>query len=154
LRLYTRVVGTPTGWARRGMLGVEVQEPARVVPFYLAGTVLIAAARVRRVRGRASARPRRRLAPEADEARQLQRRLLPTDPPPVPGLQVAALFQAAHEVSGDFYLFPDAPAGRLRLVLGDVAGKGIAAALTASLAAGFLHAYAESAADPAALLTA
>jgi len=154
LRLYTRVVGTPTGWARRGMLGVEVQEPARVVPFYLAGTVLIAAARVRRVRGRASARQRRRLAQEADEARQLQRRLLPTDPPPVPGLQVAALFQAAHEVSGDFYLFPDAPAGRLRLVLGDVAGKGIAAALTASLAAGFLHAYAESAADPAALLTA
>jgi Stage II sporulation protein E (SpoIIE) len=154
LRLYPRAVGTATGWVRRGMVEVKVQEPARVVPFFLAGTVLLAAARASRVRGRASAQQRRRLAREADEARGLQRSLLPATPPPIPGLQVAALFQAAHEVSGDFYVFPDAPAGRLRLVLGDVAGKGIAAALTASLAAGFLHAYAENAADPAALLTA
>jgi hypothetical protein len=153
LRLHSRLVGTHAGWGRRGMVSVDVTL-ARAVPFYLIGTVLLAAARVRRVRGRAGARQRRRLAQEADEARGLQRSLLPAAPPPVPGLQAAMLFQAAHEVSGDFYLFPDAPAGRLRLVLGDVAGKGIAAALTASLAAGFLHAYAESAADPAALLTA
>jgi serine phosphatase RsbU (regulator of sigma subunit) len=153
LRLRTRIVGTRTGWVRRGAADVGVQELSRVVPFYLAGTLLIAAARVRRVSGRAGTEQRRRLAREADEARGLQRSLLPASPPPVPGLQVASLFQAAHEVSGDFYLFPEAPAGRLHLVLGDVAGKGIAAALTASLAAGFLHAYADSFDDPAALLT-
>jgi sigma-B regulation protein RsbU (phosphoserine phosphatase) len=70
----------------------------------------------------------------------------------VKGIQLASLFQAAHEVSGDFYLFPEAPPGTLRLVMGDVAGKGLPSALTAALAVGFLHAGSEGAADPAALL--
>jgi sigma-B regulation protein RsbU (phosphoserine phosphatase) len=154
MRVHTRLVGTAAGWARRGMVEVELHEPGRVLPLYLAGTLLLAAVRVGSVRRRASVQQRRRLAREADEARGLQRSLLPAAPPPVPGLQIAMLFRAAHEVSGDFYLFPEVPNGRFCLVLGDVAGKGIAAALTASLGAGFLHACAENAADPAALLAA
>lgn len=96
----------------------------------------------------------RRLEKEADEARQMQLSLLPAAPPVSAGVQLAALFEAAHEVSGDFYLFPSAPPGVLRLVIGDVAGKGVPAALTAALAVGLLRGGAEAAAGPATLLQA
>ncbi len=118
----------------------------------LGSSVLLAALRVSRLRRQAREEQRRRLEKEADEARQMQRSLLPAAPPPAAGVQLAALFQAAHEVSGDFYVFPSAPPGMLRLVLGDVAGKGLPAALTAALAVGFLRGGADAAADPAALL--
>jgi serine phosphatase RsbU (regulator of sigma subunit) len=122
-------------------------------PLALLGiSACVATAHVTGRRWQAAKEQHRRLEQEADEARQMQRSLLPTAPPPAAGVQLAALFQAAHEVSGDFYLFPSAPPGVLRLVLGDVAGKGVPAALTAALAVGLLRGSAEAAADPATLL--
>jgi serine phosphatase RsbU (regulator of sigma subunit) len=115
-------------------------------------SLLFAALRARHLRRRIVRERQRRLGKEADEAREMQLSLLPAAPPPAPGVQLAALFRAAHEVSGDFYLFPSAPAGTLRLVVGDVAGKGLPSAITAALAVGFLRAGAETAPDPAALL--
>ena len=120
--------------------------------FALLGGGVLAAIRVPILRQQALKEQHRRLGKEADEAREMQVSLLPAAPPAATGVQLAALFQAAHEVSGDFYLFPDAPPGTLRLVMGDVAGKGLPSALTAALAVGFLHAGSESAASPAALL--
>jgi serine phosphatase RsbU (regulator of sigma subunit) len=118
----------------------------------LFGSAVFATIRVQQQRHRALKEQHRRLEQEADEARQMQLSLLPAAPPALEAVQLATLFEAAHEVSGDFYLFPHAPPGALRLVLGDVAGKGLPAALTAALAVGFLRAHAEGAADPAALL--
>lgn len=112
----------------------------------------LAALRVRRLRRRDEAQHRVRLKTEVDEAREMQRSLLPTGAPKAAGIEIFALFEAAHEVSGDFYLFPSAPPGTVRLVLGDVAGKGLPSALTAALAVGFLQGGSEAAPDPAALL--
>ncbi|EIV92583.1 PAS domain S-box [Frankia sp. QA3] len=84
----------------------------------------------------------------------LQRTLLPPVLPPVPGLEVAAHYHIASldEVGGDFYdLFPLA-AGTWGLFLGDVRGKGAAAAAVTSLVRYTLRAAAVYDPDPAAVL--
>jgi phosphoserine phosphatase RsbU/P len=50
----------------------------------------------------------------------------------IPGLDIAAVNLPAAEVSGDFYDFLPAGPGRYLLVVGDVAGHGVASALTTS----------------------
>jgi serine phosphatase RsbU (regulator of sigma subunit) len=62
-------------------------------------------------------------------AEQIQRRFLPQSVPTVPGYEFFAHYRAAYEVGGDYYDFVPLPDGRLALTLGDVAGKGVAAAL-------------------------
>lgn len=69
-------------------------------------------------------------------ARRLQRTLLPAATPDVPGLEVAARYLPADpsEVGGDFYDWYDAGDKRWYLQIGDVCGKGPAAASRALLA--------------------
>jgi sigma-B regulation protein RsbU (phosphoserine phosphatase) len=69
-------------------------------------------------------------------ARALQESLLPPSLPPVPGLEVAALYRPADasQVGGDFYDLFELPSGDWALVIGDVSGKGPAAAGVTSLA--------------------
>jgi phosphoserine phosphatase RsbU/P len=69
---------------------------------------------------------------DLDQAGEIQRGLLPTATPDVPGLDVAGFNQACRTVGGDYYDFFVYPDGRLAAVLGDVAGKGMAAALMMS----------------------
>jgi hypothetical protein len=75
---------------------------------------------------------------EMELARQTMRNLLPESPPLVPGLELAAISLAAEAVGGDFYgyypleLEQERSHGRLGLALGDIAGKGLAAALLSS----------------------
>jgi len=77
-----------------------------------------------------------RLRNELDTAREIQRQLLPTGAREVPGLDLAAAYVPARELGGDFYDFLPYGKGRLAFALGDVSGKGTAAALYASLAIG------------------
>jgi serine phosphatase RsbU (regulator of sigma subunit) len=62
-------------------------------------------------------------------ARQVQQSFLPRRFPEVAGMQFCASYKAALEVGGDFYDFIPLASGRLAIVVGDVAGKGIPAAL-------------------------
>jgi serine phosphatase RsbU (regulator of sigma subunit)/pSer/pThr/pTyr-binding forkhead associated (FHA) protein len=62
-------------------------------------------------------------------ARQVQRALLPQCLPDVPGYEFDAYYEPAQEVGGDYYDFIPLPRQRLGILLGDVAGKGVAAAL-------------------------
>src|SRR3989440_8029952 len=78
----------------------------------------------------------RRLQSELDTAREIQRQLLPTGAREVPGLDLAAGYVPARELGGDFYDFLPYGQGRLGFMLGDVSGKGTAAALYGSLAIG------------------
>ncbi len=78
----------------------------------------------------------RRLSSDLDTAREIQRQLLPTGAREVPGLDLAAAYVPARELGGDFYDFLPYGEGRLALTLGDVSGKGTAAALYGSLAIG------------------
>jgi serine phosphatase RsbU (regulator of sigma subunit) len=68
---------------------------------------------------------------EADlnAARRVQKSLLPTAPPEVPGYQFFDYYEAANQVGGDFYDYIPLRDGRVAIVLSDVSGKGVAAAL-------------------------
>ncbi len=72
---------------------------------------------------------KRRLEEEIRIARRIQRRLLPADDPHIPGLDVAAFNHPSLEVSGDVYDFVEITADQLGIMIGDVAGKGIAAGI-------------------------
>jgi len=62
-------------------------------------------------------------------ARRVQQSFLPGEPPKIPGMEFCAWYKAALQVGGDFYDFIPLPNDRLGLVVGDVAGKGMPAAL-------------------------
>jgi serine phosphatase RsbU (regulator of sigma subunit) len=70
-----------------------------------------------------------RVKNELDLARQVQLNFLPRHPPQVPGYEFYAFYEAAREVGGDYYDFITLAENRLAITLGDVAGKGMPAAL-------------------------
>ena len=78
-----------------------------------------------------------RLKREFDLARRLQKLLLPKRRRA--GFPLLAVNLPAHEISGDFYDYFDLPDGRIGFVIGDVAGKGLDAALLMTRAASLLR---------------
>jgi serine phosphatase RsbU (regulator of sigma subunit) len=62
-------------------------------------------------------------------ARQVQLSFLPKKPPVLAGYEFFAHYEPALEVGGDYYDFVPLPGDRLGVALGDVAGKGVSAAL-------------------------
>jgi serine phosphatase RsbU (regulator of sigma subunit) len=74
-------------------------------------------------------REQERIEQELQTARSIQRAFLPGEVPSLPGWQFVPYYQPAREVGGDFYDFLPCADGRLSLVIGDVSGKGIPAAL-------------------------
>jgi serine phosphatase RsbU (regulator of sigma subunit) len=70
-----------------------------------------------------------RLEQELRTAQEIQHTFLPKEVPVINGWQLAPFYQSAREVGGDFYDFIPFDDGRVGLVIGDVAGKGIPAAL-------------------------
>lgn len=95
----------------------------------------------------------RRLLDDLDTAREIQRQLLPTGAREVPGLDLAAAYVPARELGGDFYDFLPYAEGQIALALGDVSGKGTAAALYGSLAIGTMRELVvEHATQPAKML--
>lgn len=73
---------------------------------------------------------RERLNREVEIAREVQERLFPQTLPPIAGVEYAGACRPALGVGGDYYDFLALPGGRLGIAIGDVSGKGIAAALT------------------------
>jgi phosphoserine phosphatase RsbU/P len=72
---------------------------------------------------------RERLKLDLELARVVQRGFLPPRLPEVRGYEFFAYYEPAFEVGGDYYDFIPLPGQRLAVMLGDVAGKGVAAAL-------------------------
>ena len=85
------------------------------------------------------AQQRKTLERELALAEETQKALLPIVIPVVPGWQLAAFSKPTRYVGGDFYDFLQSPGGSLVGVLGDVAGKGVSAALISSMILGSLH---------------
>ncbi len=71
----------------------------------------------------------RRAAQELEIAKQVQARLFPQTLPPIRTLEYAGMCIQARQVGGDYYDFLDLGGERFGFVIGDIAGKGIAAAL-------------------------
>ncbi|GAC1616847.1 MAG: hypothetical protein PVS2B2_07750 [Candidatus Acidiferrum sp.] len=81
----------------------------------------------------------RRLQADLETAREIQMQLLPSGAREIPGLDLASAYVPARELGGDFYDFLPYGEGRLAIALGDVSGKGTAAALYGSLATGTMR---------------
>jgi phosphoserine phosphatase RsbU/P len=98
-------------------------------------------------------REQTRVAAELEAAREIQQRLVPAQLPEVRGYTIEAAYFPAHEVGGDFYQVFEREDGAQLVVVGDVSGKGLRAAMTGTLALGALRALAAQGLGPGELLT-
>jgi sigma-B regulation protein RsbU (phosphoserine phosphatase) len=92
------------------------------------------------------------ISQELETARRIQASLLPRQMPGVRGLTLAARYLPMAAVGGDLYDFLAADEERVGILVADVSGHGVPAALIASMVKVALTAQAEHAADPAAVL--
>jgi phosphoserine phosphatase RsbU/P len=96
----------------------------------------------------------RRSNVERAAAVALQRSLIPTMLPPVPGLELSARYLPAHDggVGGDWYDVFRLPGDQVGVVIGDVVGRGLAAAVVMGRLRSALRAYALEVLDPSIVL--
>ncbi|HEV2323772.1 MAG TPA: SpoIIE family protein phosphatase [Terracidiphilus sp.] len=80
-----------------------------------------------------------RLSQEMEAARSVQSLLIPAAPPATPGFAVEHIYLPASEVGGDFFQVLPGDDGSLLIVVGDVSGKGLQAAMTVSAIVGALR---------------
>ncbi len=92
----------------------------------------VAAIRIEHTRLAEVEQAERLLAKELEQAAEIQQRLLPAYAPQVPGVDLAGYNAPCRTVGGDYYDFLTYPDGRVAMLVGDVAGKGMPAALLMS----------------------
>lgn len=93
-----------------------------------------------------------RLSKEAQAAATIQQRLLPAQPPSINGYRFIGRNVPCYEVGGDYYDCIEREDGRRAIVIGDVAGKGMGAALLMAVLQATFHAHARTSADPRTLI--
>jgi phosphoserine phosphatase RsbU/P len=89
---------------------------------------------------------------ELEAARQVQQVILPDAMETVPGFRVETVYQPAQQVGGDFFQVIPAGTGGMLVVVGDVAGKGLPAAMLVSVLVGATRGVAAYTSDPVELL--
>jgi hypothetical protein len=143
------------GWQRLDFLDNPVQfgpisvQPADIGDFLF----LLAIAIVMFLRFTRVSREQARAAAELSAAREIQQRLVPASLPALAGYTLEAAYLPAQEVGGDFYQVLSQSDGSALVVVGDVSGKGLNAAMTGALAIGALRTLAAENLGPAALLS-
>ena len=107
------------------------------------------------------AESRRRLRVELDKAaldtelaaaREIQRLMVPEMLPPTPGYAIESIYHPAAQVGGDFFQVIPLDGGQTLVVVGDVSGKGLSAAMIVSMIIGMLHTISRISQDPAQIL--
>ena len=100
------------------------------------------------------ARERAQAAAELEAARVVQQVLVPEETPAIPGFVLHSTYKPAGQVGGDFFQFLPVKGGGVLVVIGDVSGKGMPAAMTVSLLVGTVRTLAHYTQSPAEILTA
>lgn len=96
-----------------------------------------------------SSREEQRLKSALQTAHDIQQSLVPVDIPSLGGLHTEIVYLAAEEVGGDFCQILPRPDSSILIVIGDVSGKGLQAAMVGTLAVGALRSMADEAIGPA-----
>jgi serine phosphatase RsbU (regulator of sigma subunit) len=104
----------------------------------------VAAIRVENARLLEEQLDRERLEHELQLASEIQQRFQPTAPPHVAGYELQGISFPCYEIGGDYYDFIERADGRMIIALGDVSGKGTAAALLMSSLHAAVHAQASA----------
>lgn len=115
---------------------------------FVAGLGIIASRRASASQERLAA-----IRQELETARRIQESTLPGEPPRIPGLDLAARYVSASEVAGDFYDFLPDEGRRLGMIVADVSGHGVPAALVASMLKVAVASQAVHTASPARMLS-
>ncbi len=150
----------PTGWTIFG-LSVFVGQIADVALSAVLGVLIIS-------RFQRSQRRKQQLEADLRQAQQVQQVLLPQEIPALPGFRIDCEYRPAQEVGGDFFQVletgrsldraqraPDALRARdgsVLVVIGDVSGKGVKAAMLVALIIGTLRTIAEETEEPQMIL--
>ena len=92
----------------------------------------VAAIRIEHARLNEIEEAERAMAKEMQQAALIQQGLLPSKPPTVAGLDIFGKTTACHTVGGDYFDYLEFPDGRIAVLVGDVAGKGMPASLLMS----------------------
>ena len=98
------------------------------------------------------ANEKKRLDHDLQIARDIQRILLPSKPPPIDGFDIAGVNFPARQVSGDYYDYIKVDDERLGVVIADVSGKGVPASLIMAICRSVLRAEARQAKSPGEVL--
>ncbi|MDE3185903.1 MAG: SpoIIE family protein phosphatase, partial [Acidobacteriota bacterium] len=98
------------------------------------------------------ARERAHAADELEAARVVQQVLIPEEIPDIPGFTIQSVYKPAGQVGGDFFQILPLDQGGVLVVIGDVSGKGMPAAMMVSLLVGKLQTLAEFTSSPAEIL--
>jgi hypothetical protein len=93
-----------------------------------------------------------RMEMEVRSAREVQQVLVPEAVPAVPGFAIDSVYKPAAELGGDFFQVISLPDASTLMVIGDVSGKGLKAAMTVSLIVGTLRTLADYTQEPAEIL--
>jgi sigma-B regulation protein RsbU (phosphoserine phosphatase) len=149
------IIGAYMGWKTVARMGNSLHLGVFAVQtFDFAGLLfLLAIGVVMFFRFTRVSREQARSAAELQAAREIQQRLVPTALPQVAGYTLEAAYFPAEEVGGDFYQVLEQADGGTLIVVGDVSGKGLKAAMTGTLAIGALRTLADEGLKPAALLS-
>jgi serine phosphatase RsbU (regulator of sigma subunit)/pSer/pThr/pTyr-binding forkhead associated (FHA) protein len=113
----------------------------------------IAAIRIENARLAEVEERQRLLRKELEQAAEIQRSLLPKSPPQIPGIELAGLSLPCRSVGGDYYDYLQLSGGRIGVLCGDVAGKGMSAALLMANLQARVQLLAEEDQDLATLMT-
>lgn len=95
-----------------------------------------------------------RLEAEFEAARTVQKVLIPDEVPSIPGFTVETVYRPASQVGGDFFQVMPLGGGGALIVIGDVSGKGMPAAMTVSLLVGTVRTLAHYTQSPGEILAA
>jgi serine phosphatase RsbU (regulator of sigma subunit) len=90
---------------------------------------------------------------EMAAAREVQRVMVPEDLPPIRGYAIESVYRPASEVGGDFFQLIPLKSGSTLIVIGDVSGKGLRAAMIVSMIVGILRTVSGFTEEPAEILT-
>jgi hypothetical protein len=89
---------------------------------------------------------------ELAAAREIQRLMVAEQLPPTPGFAIESIYRPASQVGGDFFQVIPLQGGQTLIVVGDVSGKGLSAAMIVSMLIGMLSTVSGSAQHPAQIL--
>jgi Stage II sporulation protein E (SpoIIE) len=91
---------------------------------------------------------------ELQAARAVQQVLIPDEIPSLPGFKIESVYRPFGEVGGDFFQILPTASGGVLIVIGDVSGKGLPAAMTVSLLVGTFRTLAHYTVNPGEILVA